>query len=218
MATKEQIKEYLRIRDNIDETVNSSLNNTPTNIILNDMIEKDLVELTLRIVQDKKQYLKIKLVYETAMNDYAKTVKNVKNCDTTIMASIVKNIVEKYELGSEAFIEEIYKYEVLARSRKNYVFTVIIPNEGFTYEQEESLWRFLKWLVNVDFIPCTCRICFLLEASLHAYEYAEIWKIKHYYKYWNLCKAATIEWIQVFEMRHRDEISSLCSKQCKIRK
>lgn len=208
MATiREQIKGYLRIRDNIDEIVNAILNNNSINIIFKDMIEKNMVELTLKIVQEKNEHLKNKLLYETAMNDYAKRVMNEKQSTKAILA----HIVEKYGLNCAIFTAEIFSH----LSYKNYVYTRIIAKEGFTYAQEESLWQLVKWLVDIDFIPCTCRICFLLEASIHAYEYAKRWKLIKFYEHWNSHKAATIEWIQTFEMRHRDEISSLCNKLCK---
>ncbi|XP_029662824.1 uncharacterized protein LOC115235294 [Formica exsecta] len=151
MATREEIQEYLDIRDKIDVRVNAVLNKNVSIDTIPEGEEKNMIKLTVEIVKRKRVYLQEKELYETAIDDY----------------------------------------------------------------KEEELWQHLKSLVEQKFISCSCRACFLLESSLHAYKYLKRWKIdEQRYPLWYLLKAASIEWIQRFEMRHRGEISDLCKKSC----
>ncbi|KAL6448066.1 hypothetical protein ACFW04_000244 [Cataglyphis niger] len=203
MATREEILNYLYIKDNIEITVNAILNNIVSiDIILKDAgnTESDMTILTVKVVQEKEEYLKNKLLYEKAINEYGKTRHDLP---------MLYNIIEKYKLNWVILNNEICKNLIPGQT---YVFTRIIPGEGFTYAQEELIWQYLKWMIDTNFISCTCRTCILIEASKHAYECSKLWKIK-FYDYWYL--RASIKWVQKFEMRHRSEISSLCSKLCK---
>ncbi|KAL6448064.1 hypothetical protein ACFW04_000242 [Cataglyphis niger] len=205
MATREEIAIYLCIRDNIEITVNAILNN----IVSIDTILKDaentencIIKLTVKVVQEKEEYLKNKSLYEKAINEYAKTKRD---------ATTAYNLVKKYGLNCAIFKYEIYNHLIPGQT---YVYTRIIEGEGFTYAQDESIWQYLKWMIDANFISCTCRTCILLQAAKYAYIRSQQWKIK-LYEHWILHETAPIRWVQRFEMRHRSEISSLCSKLCK---
>ncbi|KAM0731382.1 hypothetical protein ACS0PU_002442 [Formica fusca] len=204
MATREEIQEYLDIRDKIDVRVNAVLNKNVSIDTIPEGEEKNMIELTVEIVKRKRIYLHEKELYETAIYDYKKTEHSTNQTRVTEIAA-------KYKLVPWILSREIFKHT----TDSNYVFTRDIEEEFISYPQEEELWQHLKSLVEQKFISCSCRACFLLESSLHAYKYLKRWKIdEQRYPLWYLHKAASIEWIQRFEMRHRGEISDLCKKSC----
>lgn len=203
MATRKQIQDYLNIRDNIDVTVNAILNNiVPIDIVAKHNECYNIIKLTVKVVQQKEKYLKNKLLYEAAINEYQKSKRE---------AITGYNLVSKYGLNCYVFDNEVRDLF----PGETYVYTRMIEGEGFTYPQEESLWQFLKWLIDIDFIFCTCRTCFLSEASIYVYECVKRWNLLQRYSHWCPCERASIYWVQKFEIRYRSEISSLCSKLCK---
>ncbi|KAL6448065.1 hypothetical protein ACFW04_000243 [Cataglyphis niger] len=205
MATRQEIADYLYIRDNIEITVNAILNNIVSiDIILKDAgnIESDMTILTVKVVQEKEEHLKNKLLYEKAINEYAKTRHD---------ATMANNIVKKYGLNCAIFNHEIFKNFIPGET---YVYTRSIKRESFSYAQEESIWQHLKGLIDTNYISCNCRTCILLEAAKYAYIRAKEWNIKGHER-WKSRERVPIKWVQRFEMRHRSEISSLCSKLCK---
>ncbi|KAM0731185.1 hypothetical protein ACS0PU_002245 [Formica fusca] len=207
MATREQIQEYLDIRDIIDKRINAVLSKDVSIDTIPEGEEKNMIELTVETVEKKKKYLHEKVLYEEAINDYKVTFgSNLR---------AVKTVADKYKLPPKILLWEIHFH---ARTESNYVFhkNKEIEGEYISYAQEEELWQYLKSLVEQDCMlssTCSCRACFLLESSLYAYEFLKMWKTNRCYPQC-LDKAALIEWIKKFEMRHRDEIHNLCSKSC----
>ncbi|KAM0731188.1 hypothetical protein ACS0PU_002248 [Formica fusca] len=207
MATREQIQEYLYIRDNIDMTVNAVLNKIVSIDTIPEGEEKNMIELTVETVEKKKEYMHEKVSYEAAIYDYRVTEHSNPKA--------LRKIAAEYGLDPMDLSMEIYK----TTTDSNYVFTKAIEGENISYADEEELWKHLKSFVERNSIPCSCRACFLLESSIQAYKFCERWNIDNFYQHgflalWDLHKAATIEWIKKFEMRHRDEIYNLCSKSC----
>ncbi|XP_029677564.1 uncharacterized protein LOC115244228 [Formica exsecta] len=203
MATRKQIQEYLDIRDKIDMTVNDVLNKIVSIDTIPEGEEKNIIKLTVETVEKKKEYMHKKVSYEAAIYDYK------VNFGSNVRA--VQIVARKYKVKSRILSEEIYKH---TQTGPNYVFDKDIEGEFIKYAQEEELWKHVQLLVKTKFIPCSCRACVLLELSRHAYEYLEEWDKRYCYPLWCLHKAASIEWIQKFEMRHRCEISDLCKWSC----
>ncbi|XP_050459183.1 uncharacterized protein LOC126855506 isoform X1 [Cataglyphis hispanica] len=202
MATRKEILDYLHKRDNIEITVNGILNKIiPIDIIFKDLksAENDMIKWTVDAVQEKGQYMKHKQLYEQAMREYNESY------DSTM----VEDLVRKYGLDRNVFHHERYKHYTPGEP---YVFTRAIRGEYFTFAQDELIWEHLKSVIDIN-LSCPCRTCILLEASKYAYIRARGWKIK-LHKDWDLHERAPIKWIRKFEMRHRNEISSFCSKLC----
>ncbi|XP_050459193.1 uncharacterized protein LOC126855506 isoform X3 [Cataglyphis hispanica] len=202
MATRKDILDYLHKRDNIERTVNGILNNIiPIDIIKNDKnAESNMIKSTVDVVREKEEYMRNKQLYEQAMREY-----NV-NYNSTMVDDLIRN----YGLDRDIFNHERYRYYT---PREPYVYNRMIRKEGFTYVQEELIWQHLKSVIDIN-LSCPCRTCILLEASKYAYIRAKEWEIK-LHKDWDLYKRAPMRWVRRFEMRHRDEISNLCSKLCK---
>ncbi|KAL6428535.1 hypothetical protein ACFW04_007877 [Cataglyphis niger] len=204
MALRRDVQNYLCIRDSIDGMVNAILNKIiPLSSLISipSKVERSIAQLTILTVEGRQQYLNEKSIYESAVN-YFKTIEN-PNSET------ISEIAIMYGIHVEILIREINK-----SNRENYyVYDKIIEAEHFSYLQEETLWQFLKQLVDLKQIPCTCRICFLLESSIQAREFGKQWNV-------NFCrsrpKQVLIEWIRSFEMRYRSEITDLCSKECTL--
>ncbi|XP_029677566.1 uncharacterized protein LOC115244229 isoform X2 [Formica exsecta] len=203
MATREQIQEYLDIRDNIDMTVNAVLSKTVSIDTIPEGEEKNMIILTAVTVYKKQKYLHEKVLYKEAIIDYKVTFGSDPRA--------VKIVAAKYKLVPKLLSIEIYNH---TQTDPNYEFDKDIEGEFITYAQEEALWLRLKLLVQIGFIPCPCRACFLLEFSIRVYEFVIELQKGDCYPLWRLHRAATIEWIKKFEMRHRDEIYNFCSKSC----
>lgn len=196
MATRTEIENYLCVRDSIDAIVNAILNKTLSVDNISRCRERDLIKLTIINIERRKAYLNKKSLYEAAVNDF-KAKGNFNEAIPTIanMYGIDGLILHR---ETTKFLEANY-----------YVFDEIIEGEYISYVQEETLWQFLKYLVELKQISCTCRICFLLELSKQAFVFAKRWNT-----HW--LHSTRKEWLANFEMRYRNEISNFCSKQCTL--
>ncbi|XP_029677567.1 uncharacterized protein LOC115244231 [Formica exsecta] len=200
MATREQIQEYLDIRDIIDIKVNAVLSKNVSIDTIPEGEERNMIKLTVATVEKKQKYLHEKVLYKEAIIDYK------VNFGSNPRA--VRRVAAKWKLEPTILNLEIYKHTL---TDSNYVFDKDIEGDYISYAQEEELWQYLKWVA--DCLPCSCRACFLIDSSEYACEFFKRRDIDDRYLQC-LDEAASIEWIKKFEMRHHDEIYNLCKKSC----
>lgn len=201
---KKLIEIYLEMSDKVEPIVTEVFNNSKFMEDIPEGSEKELIQWKIKILKNKEEYLKKKTVLEAAVKDYIE--KKLSEQKTTI-----QEIAEIHGIGIKTLENEIKRY----RSEEKYRYDKKINQNhtGFSYHQEELLLEELDLhLINKKLLSCSCRICFLLQLSTFAYEFAKKHNIS-YPRIWDTCTSADLKWLKEFEMRHSSRISSR-NKKC----
>lgn len=208
---KEEIERYLETKDKVQPIVNAIYNKHKSLEDIKDIdrIEKDIIEIKIKCLEDKDNYLKKKSLFEAAVKNYMEEKLSGKKTSIKKIAEFYKinpstlhiQIQRRYHLG------EKYQYDRILRTN----------NVLFSYQQEVSLLESSKLSLMLEFTStgqaCICKTCFLLKLSKSAYEFA-VSNNKKCPVDWMIAKQANIIWLKKFEMRHSCEISIFCSEIC----
>ncbi|XP_072764264.1 uncharacterized protein [Anoplolepis gracilipes] len=197
------IKDYVKIRDKMEPEICKKLNQEYVDTSSFNNEEKYILRKTVSQLKDKFQHLEKKAVYEKAVKDCV--VYNRNRLDVLKDSSLLSLSVLNKEIATRNKLGEAYQYDREAGEGREF---------HFSYLQEESLFQSLKTWVNSmrqsNF--CYCRTCILMELSKRVHYFAQENEIRNIPSSWYKMYG----WLKGFDMRHCNNISWICSKNCTL--
>lgn len=155
----------------------------------------EILQLKIDILENRRKYLKNKIIYETAVKDFISGKRSKREA------------VRHYGISGKTLDKEIARWKHLG---KEYKFDRIVMSRnqvGFTFQEEQLLLKSLEIWADHQYEQksCSCSICALKYLSTLAYEFAKKNKMQ-YREDWDKHERADIFWLREFEMRYSNDI------------
>lgn len=170
--------------------------------------EQEEVSLLQQIIEDRQSLC---MCISCSMND-------LKYLAYQVVRKKKKPYPKSWNKNQQTNSEWLKKFEVRHRDKITNLFSPICnaeviqvltskqhfsSNEILTFEEEQALLAHIQMRTD-----CICKNCIMKEVTVEAYKVVHDME-KYYPKSWDLNKQVGHDWLEGFEMRHRDEMLKL---------